>query len=153
MRHNLCRSFHPWCPGVKNRCLCPYGTVICLQYMLMKDKASSDVIYIFNDFSNTRVPENGRHFANIFKFSLIEIFLIWVKISLKSFPEFPIDNKSLMVNVMAWCRICNKPLIEPLIIQSTDTYMRHLVSMCSNDRGNEPFTLTDGPKWRPLKMR
>ena len=21
MRHNLCRSFHPWCPGVKNRCL------------------------------------------------------------------------------------------------------------------------------------
>ena len=22
MRHNLCRSFHPWCPGVKNRCLC-----------------------------------------------------------------------------------------------------------------------------------
>ena len=23
MRHKLCRSFHPWCPGVKNRCLCP----------------------------------------------------------------------------------------------------------------------------------
>ena len=22
MRHKLCRSFHPWCPGVKNRCLC-----------------------------------------------------------------------------------------------------------------------------------
>ena len=21
MQHNLCRSFHPWCPGVKNRCL------------------------------------------------------------------------------------------------------------------------------------
>ena len=21
MRHNLCKSFHPWCPGVKNRCL------------------------------------------------------------------------------------------------------------------------------------
>ena len=27
MRHKLCRSFHPWCPGVKNRCLLP--TVIC----------------------------------------------------------------------------------------------------------------------------
>ena len=24
MRHNLCRSFHPWCPGVKNRCLLSY---------------------------------------------------------------------------------------------------------------------------------
>ena len=24
MRHNLCRSFHPWCPGVKNRCLWNY---------------------------------------------------------------------------------------------------------------------------------
>ena len=22
MRHKLCRSFPPWCPGVKNRCLC-----------------------------------------------------------------------------------------------------------------------------------
>ena len=21
MRHKLCRSFHPWCPGVKTRCL------------------------------------------------------------------------------------------------------------------------------------
>ena len=21
MRHKLCRSFHPWCPGIKNRCL------------------------------------------------------------------------------------------------------------------------------------
>ena len=25
MRHKLCRSFYPWCPGVKNRCL--YQTV------------------------------------------------------------------------------------------------------------------------------
>ena len=24
MRHKLCRSFHPWCPGVKNRCLYIY---------------------------------------------------------------------------------------------------------------------------------
>ena len=24
MQHNLCRSFHPWCPGVKNRCLLDY---------------------------------------------------------------------------------------------------------------------------------
>ena len=23
MRHKLCRSFHPWCPGVKNRCCWP----------------------------------------------------------------------------------------------------------------------------------
>ena len=28
MRHKLCRSFHPWCPGVKNRCLYPQ----CLNY-------------------------------------------------------------------------------------------------------------------------
>ena len=25
MWHKLCRSFHPWCPGVKNRCLFPLG--------------------------------------------------------------------------------------------------------------------------------
>ena len=27
MRHKLCRSFHPWCPGVKNRCLSIYGSI------------------------------------------------------------------------------------------------------------------------------
>ena len=26
MRHKLCRSFHPWCPGVKNRCLFYLGS-------------------------------------------------------------------------------------------------------------------------------
>ena len=26
MRHKLCRSFPPWCPGVKNRCLCYFVT-------------------------------------------------------------------------------------------------------------------------------
>ena len=31
MRHNLCRSFHPWCPGVKNRCL-SYMISILLTY-------------------------------------------------------------------------------------------------------------------------
>ena len=28
MRHKLCRSFHPWCPGVKNRCLYMYVIII-----------------------------------------------------------------------------------------------------------------------------
>ena len=30
MRHKLCRSFHPWCPGVKTRCLfcfCGWGFI------------------------------------------------------------------------------------------------------------------------------
>ena len=31
MRHKLCRSFHPWCPGVKNRCLSPFDSnIACL---------------------------------------------------------------------------------------------------------------------------
>ena len=28
MRHKLCRSFHPWCPGVKTRCLFSFVTHI-----------------------------------------------------------------------------------------------------------------------------
>ena len=32
MRHKLCRSFHPWCPGVKTRCLYYVGAQISLAW-------------------------------------------------------------------------------------------------------------------------
>ena len=35
-------------------------------------------------------------------------------------PKSPIDNKSVLVLVMPWCRIGDKPLPEPMLIQFTD---------------------------------
>ena len=37
----------------------------------------------------------------------------------------PIDNKSALIQVMAWRRTGVKPLPEPMLAQFTDVYMRH----------------------------
>ena len=37
----------------------------------------------------------------------------------------PVDNKSALVQVMAWRLLDAKPLPEPMLTQFTDAYMRH----------------------------
>ena len=56
---------------------------------------------------------------------LNENFRITIKISLKFVPKGPIDNKSALVQVMAWRQTGAKPLPEAVMIQFTDAYMRH----------------------------
>ena len=43
-----------------------------------------------------------------------EKFRILIQISLKFVPKGPIDNKSALVQVMAWRRSGDKPLSEPI---------------------------------------
>ena len=50
---------------------------------------------------------------------------ILIKISLKFVPKGLIDNKPALVQVMAWRRTGDKPLPEPFLTQSIDTYMQH----------------------------
>ena len=50
---------------------------------------------------------------------------ISIKISLKFVPRGPIDSKPALVQVMAWRRIGDKPLPEPMMATFTDAYMRH----------------------------
>ena len=45
--------------------------------------------------------------------------------SLKFIAKGPIDNKSALVQVMAWRRTGDKPLPKAMMIQFTDAYMRH----------------------------
>ena len=70
--------------------------------------------------------QNTRHFADdIFKCSFKnEKFCISIRISLKFIPRGPIDNKSALVQVMAWDRTSNKPLPEPMLTQFTDHMRR-----------------------------
>ena len=77
----------------------------------------------------THIPpgQNGRHFTNdifrcIFK---NEKFCIFIQISLKFVPKGPIDINPVLVLLMAWCQIGNKPLSEPMLTWFADTYMRH----------------------------
>ena len=62
---------------------------------------------------------------NIFKC----ILLNKIKISLKFIPRSPIDNEPALVQVMAWRRIGDKPLSEPMLTWFTDAYMQHYGEM------------------------
>ena len=69
--------------------------------------------------SNTLRPrQNGRHFPDhIFKWIFLnENVWISIKISLKFVPKGPINNILALVQIMAWRRPGDKPLIEPMMI-------------------------------------
>ena len=53
--------------------------------------------------------------------------LIWI--SHNCVPKGPIDNKQVLVQVMAWRRIGDRPLPEALLAKFTDAYMRHYWEM------------------------
>ena len=68
---------------------------------------------------NTLRPrQNGRHFADdIFKcIFLNENVWISIKISLKFAPKGPINIIPALVQIMAWRRLGDKPLSEPMIV-------------------------------------
>ena len=48
---------------------------------------------------------------------------IWI--SLKFVPRSPIHNKPALVQVMAWCWTGDKPLLEFMLSEFTDGYVRH----------------------------
>ena len=54
-----------------------------------------------------------------------EMLCISIRISLKFVPKGPIDNKSALIQVMAWRQTGDKPLPEPMLTQFTDAYTRH----------------------------
>ena len=62
-------------------------------------------------------------FSNTFSFKWKVLF--FNQISLKFVPKCRIDNKSVLVHVMAWCQTGDKPLTEPILTWFTDGYMWH----------------------------
>ena len=63
---------------------------------------------------------------DIFKrFFVNENIRILIQISLKFVPRSLINNKSALVQVMAWRRTGDKPLADAMMTQFTDTYMWH----------------------------
>ena len=65
-----------------------------------------------------RLRRNRRRFADdIFKcFFLNENVWISIRISLKFVPMGPINNNTALVQIMASCRLGNKPLFEPMMV-------------------------------------
>ena len=54
-----------------------------------------------------------------------EKFYIWNRISLKFVPKGPINNVPALFQIMAWYRPGDKQLLEPMLTEFTDAYMRH----------------------------
>ena len=74
-------------------------------------------------FNWTPPGQNGCHFVdNILKHILNENVRILIKISLKFVSKGPNENKSALVQVMAWRRTGDKPLPEPMLTQVIDIY-------------------------------
>ena len=57
----------------------------------------------------------------------MKIFVILIKISLRLVPKGPINNNiALCIDLdMAWHRIGDKPLSDPMLSRFTDAYKRH----------------------------
>ena len=58
-------------------------------------------------------------------FLWMKIFVFFIWFLLKFVPLGPIDNKSALIQVMVWCWTDDKPLPEPVLTQSSDSYMQH----------------------------
>ena len=54
-----------------------------------------------------------------------EKFCVLIQISQTFVLKGPTDNKSVLVQIMAWCQTGSKPLFEPMLTQFTDAYMRY----------------------------
>ena len=57
---------------------------------------------------------------------LNEKLWILIEISLKFVPKGPIDNNPAFVEIMAWRRLGDKPLSEPMLTRFTDAHMREM---------------------------
>ena len=53
-----------------------------------------------------------------------EKFCILIQISLNFYPKGPIDKKSALAQVVDWRRTGDKPLLEAMLIEFTDAYIR-----------------------------
>ena len=71
--------------------------------------------------------QDGCYFANnIFQcIFLKEKFCVLSQVPLKFIPKDQVDNKSSLVQVMAWCQKGTKPLSEPMMTLFTDLYRPH----------------------------
>ena len=76
-------------------------------------------LHSYNEIFNTLRPrQNGRHIADdTFKcIFLFENVWIWIKISLKFVPKVWYNNIPSLVQIMAWRRIGDKALSEPMMV-------------------------------------
>ena len=92
---------------------------------------------------STLPVQNGRHSADGFFKCLSVNEKAWIlnNISLKFVPKGLINNISALVQILAWHRLGDKPLSEPMLTQFTDACMRWVkeipISINSSDADHD----------------
>ena len=83
-----------------------------------ENKYSCCLLLTYRAFNTLRPWQNGRHFPDdIYKCMFLnENVWISLKISLKFIPKGPINNIPALVQIMAWRRLGDKPLSEPIVV-------------------------------------
>ena len=72
--------------------------------------------------------------------------IILIKISLKYVPKGPINNIPALVQIVAWHRIGDKPLFEPMSTWFIDTYVPHMGEVSSsNEASPMPWVCIQSP--------
>ena len=52
-----------------------------------------------------------------------------MKISQKFVPKGPVDNKTALVQVLTWCQIGDKPLLEPMLSRIDAAIWHHQAAL------------------------
>ena len=108
----------------------PLGISVCLtnNHDISAAKNIYDCFIIYSNsyiclklfaINSLRPRRNRRHFANdIFKhIFLYENIWISIEISLKFVSKVPINNIPALAQIMAWRRLGDKPLSEPMLVR------------------------------------
>ena len=77
---------------------------------------------------NSSFPaQNCCHFTDVIFRCIFLNENVWIsiRISLNFVPTISMNNIQVMVQIMAWRRIGDKPLSEAMLTRFTDTYMQH----------------------------
>ena len=76
--------------------------------------------YVVSSPNSGKMPPFRRNFHTHFP----EWLLFWSTFHC-SVPKVPIDKNPALVYIMAWHRIGDKPISEPMLTRFTDAYTRH----------------------------
>ena len=114
---------HTWLPShqhlrMRRSIQHDYLSITALTHWPLGDVAATLRYNLWIHINTLRPRQNGRYFTDdIFKWIFLnENALISVKISLKFVPKVRIDNIPALVQIMAWGRLGDKPLSEPMMV-------------------------------------
>ena len=97
------------------------GIALCFDDICMTYHCTSPVYKccVILPVNTLRPKQNGRHFADdTFKRTFLNKNMwISIKISLEFVPKGPINNIPALVQIMAWRRLGDEPLSEPMLVR------------------------------------